>query len=114
MNLQEIIIAIVGLFAGGGIWSVIGKKIDKSKSPYEMVLELLENEKRFYNERNAEYEREKLDSAEKSVVIGEASKCPHRFKDPSISCPVEKANQRRLNVRCDRCNIYEEKEENDG
>lgn len=34
-----------------------------------MFMELLTEQKKFYEQRNADYEREKLDSVEKSSVI---------------------------------------------
>ena len=60
---------IIGCFGGGGIFAVVRAIIDKRKSPYDMLRDLLAEQKKFYQERNADYEREKLDSAEKSSVI---------------------------------------------
>ena len=86
-----------------GVGGVLGKIIDKRKTPYTMVLEMLQEQKRFYQERNADFEREKLDSAEKSAVIMKSGQCEHRFKDPNIHCPVDEANNERLEKRCLRC-----------
>ena len=103
MDWTAVITAVGGIFAGGGIWAVIKARIDKKKTPYDMLMEMMAEQKRFYEERNAEYEREKLDSAEKSAVLTATHKCKHRFKDPSIPCPVDEANEERLKKRCDRC-----------
>lgn len=93
----------IGLFGGGGIWAVVRSIIDKRKSPYDMLCELLQEQKRFYEERNADYEREKLDSAEKSSVIMQSHFCKHKYTDPNIVCPVDVANDERLKKRCNRC-----------
>ena len=97
----------ISAVAGG----VLGKIIDKRKTPYQMVVEMIQEQKRFYEERNADYEREKLDSAEKSAVIMKTSQCEHRFKDTKIQCPVDKANNERLEKRCERCGYNKDKEE---
>lgn len=98
-----IISSVIALFAGGGIWGVIQAREEKKKTPYDMLMDMLAEQKKFYEERNAEYEREKLDSAEKSAVLTATHKCKHRFKDPEIACPVEEANEARLQKRCKRC-----------
>ena len=90
------------VLAGGGLWAAIKAKIDKKKTPYDMFMELLTEQKKFYEQRNADYEREKLDSAEKSSVIMQSHFCKHKFKDPEIVCPVDKANDERLKNRCGR------------
>ena len=100
----DIVKVIAGILTGGGLWAWIKAREDKRKTPYDMLKELLDEHKRFYEERNAEYEMEKLDSAEKSAVIMESHSCQHRFKDPSIMCPVDIANKERLKKRCERCN----------
>jgi hypothetical protein len=91
-----------GVLAGGGLWSWIKAREDKRKTPYDMFRDLLMEQKKFYEERNADYEREKLDSAEKSSVIMQSHLCKHRYKDPEIVCPVDEANDARLKKRCDR------------
>lgn len=101
---------VISIFAGGGIWGVIKAREDKRKTPYDMFRDLLAEQKKFYEERNADYEREKLDSAEKSAVLAATHKCQHRFKDPDIHCPVEEANEERLKNRCSRCKYNEEDE----
>ena len=101
---------IIGCIGGGGIWAVIRAIIDKRKSPYDMLCELLEEQKRFYQERNADYEREKLDSAEKSSVIMQSHFCQHKYTDPNIVCPVDKANDERLKKRCERCGYNQDAE----
>lgn len=104
MNWTEIIIASLG---GGtvitGIFEVIKSIVDKRKTPYDMLMEMLEEQRRFYKERNEDYERERLDSAEKSSVIMQSHFCKHKYTDPNIVCPVDEANDKRLKKRCDRC-----------
>lgn len=99
MDWTTIIVSAISVVVGG----ILGKVIDKRKTPYQMVVEMIQEQKRFYEERNADYEREKLDSAEKSAVIMKSGQCEHRFKDPQILCPVDKANNERLEKRCERC-----------
>lgn len=101
LDWTKIILAIIA--ALGGVWAVVKTIIDKKKTPYDMLVEMMAEQKRFYQERNAEYEREKLDSAEKSSVIMQSHFCKHRYKDPDIVCPVDQANDERLKNRCDRC-----------
>lgn len=91
-----------GILTGGGLWAVIKARVDKRKTPYDMLRDLLAEQKKFYEERNADYEREKLDSAEKSSVIMQSHFCKHKFKDPNIVCPVDVANDKRLKERCER------------
>lgn len=98
-----LIAAITALFSGGGVWGFLKVREDKKKSPYEMLLQMLEEQKKFYQERNAEFEKEKLDSAEKSSVIMQTHKCKYKYTDPEIVCPVDEANDERLKNRCDRC-----------
>jgi len=104
MNWTEIIIAVIAFLTGsGGVWAVLKVREDKKKTPYDMFMELLKEMKNFYQERNADYEREKLDSAEKSSVIMQSHFCKHKYTDPNVVCPVDKANDERLKKRCDRC-----------
>ena len=98
-----IITGVLSLFAGGGIWGWIKAREDKRKTPYDMLQELLVEQKKFYEERNADYEREKLDSAEKSSVIMQSHFCQYKYKDQNIICPVDAANDKRLKERCARC-----------
>ena len=100
MNWTSIIIAVIG---AAGFWAVIKAIVDKQKTAYDMLISMIAEEKEFYKMRNAEFEKEKLDSAEKSHVISKTHKCLHRFKDPDINCPVEEANEERLKNRCNRC-----------
>lgn len=103
-NIWEIIVTgVFSMLAGGGLWAVIRAKVEKRKTPYDMFMELMAEQKRFYEERNADYEREKLDSAEKSTVIMQSHFCKHKYTDPNIICPVDKANDERLKKRCERC-----------
>lgn len=107
------ITVITGIFSflgGGGIWAWIKAKEDKKKTPYDMFMELMREQKRFYEERNADFEREKLDSAEKSSVIMQSHFCKHKYTDPNIVCPVDVANDARLKKRCDRCGYGKEDE----
>lgn len=101
--LTNIITGVTSLLAGGGIWAWIKAREDKKKTPYDMFMELLAEQKKFYVERNADYEREKLDSAEKSAVIMKSHFCKHKYSDPNITCPVDVANDERLEKRCKRC-----------
>ena len=101
-----------GVITGGGLWAVIKARVDKKKTPYDMFMELLTEQKKFYEQRNADYEREKLDSAEKSSVIMQSHFCKHKYTDPNIVCPVDVANDERLKKRCDRCG-YNQNEKND-
>lgn len=98
-----------GILTGGGLWAAIKARIDKKKTPYDMFMELLTEQKKFYEQRNADYEREKLDSAEKSSVIMQSHFCKHKYTDPNIVCPVDVANDKRLKGRCSRCG-YNQKE----
>lgn len=98
---------LVSALGGGtvmtGLLEIVKAVVDKKKSPYDMLVGMLEEQKTFYQERNADYEREKLDSAEKSSVIMQSHFCKHRFSDPETPCPVDVANDARLKQRCDRC-----------
>lgn len=91
-----------GILTGGGLWAVIKARVDKKKTPYDMFMELMNEQKRFYEQRNADYEREKLDSAEKSSVIMQSQFCQHKYSNPEIKCPVDAANDTRLKKRCER------------
>lgn len=109
MNWSDIIIAVVSALGGGGIWQVVKSQVDKRKTPYDMVIDLLQEQKKFYEERNADYERESRDSAEKSSVIMQSNKCAYKYTSPKIRCPVDEANEQRLKNRCSRCG-YEDLE----
>lgn len=104
----SIVIAFLGIFAGGGIWGIFRIREEKRKTPYDMLRELLEEQKRFYEERNLDFEREKLDSAEKSSVIMQSHFCKHKYTDPNLVCPVDVANDERLKKRCNRCGYNQE------
>ena len=108
---STIISAVAGIFAGGGIWAVIKARIDKKKTPYDMLMEMIAEQKKFYAEKNAEYEREKRDSIQKSYILSQTRKCAHRFKDPAIPCPVDAANEERLQSKCANCEYNEEANE---
>ena len=116
MNVEISTTVITGVFsclAGAGFWAWIKAREDKRKTPYDMFRDLLAEQKKFYEERNADYEREKLDSAEKSSVIMQSHFCRHRYDNPDIVCPVDEANDDRLKRRCDRvgyCPIDKSKE----
>ena len=109
MDWTTIIVSAISLFAGGGIWGVIKARIDKKKTPYDMLMEMIAEQKKFYAEKNAEYEREKKDSIQKSYILSQTRKCQHRFKDPAITCPVDEANESRLQSKCADCEYNEEK-----
>ena len=102
-----------GLLTGGGLWAWIKAKEDKKKTPYDMFMELLTEQKKFYEQRNADYEREKLDSAEKSSVIMQSNFCKHKYTDPNVVCPVDVANDERLKKRCTRCGYRDPNEKDD-
>lgn len=106
----DIIKVVAGILTGGGLWAVIKARVDKKKTPYDMLRDLLAEQKKFYEQRNADYEREKLDSAEKSSVIMQSHFCKYKYTDPNIVCPVDVANDERLKKRCDRCEYNEQKE----
>lgn len=104
MDWTTIVVSAIG--GGGlltGVVEVIKSVILKKKTPYDMLMDMLAEQKKFYQERNADYEREKMDSAEKSSVIMQSHFCRHRFKDPDTPCPVDTANDERLKKRCERC-----------
>ena len=98
----DILKVVAGILTGGGLWAWIKAREDKRKTPYDMFRDLLAEQTKFYKERNDDYEREKLDSAEKSSVIAQSNFCKHKYKDPNIVCPVDKANDERLKKRCDK------------
>lgn len=102
-----------GVITGGGLWAVIKARVDKKKTPYDMFMELLLEQKKFYKQRNEDYEREKLDSAEKSSVIMQSHFCKHKYRDPNIVCPVDVANDERLKKRCGRCGYKDQNEKDD-
>lgn len=78
-----------------------------------MFMELMAEQKKFYQQRNADYEREKLDSAEKSSVIMQSHFCKHKYTDPNIICPVDVANDKRLKERCTRCGYRDTSDQDD-
>ena len=99
----DIVKVVAGILTGGGLWAWVKAREDKKKTPYDMFMELMKTQTEFYEARNADYEREKLDSAEKSSVIMQSHFCKHRYKDPDVVCPVDAANDERLKKRCERC-----------
>ena len=103
MDWTLIITGLRSAVFGGGIWEVVKARESKKKTPYDMLMQMMAEQKKFYEERNAEYEREKLDSAEKSSVIMQSHNCEHRFMNKDIHCPVDEANDKRLKSRCERC-----------
>ena len=107
----DIVQVIAGALAGGGLWAWIKTREEKRKTPYDMFMELMKKQTEFYEARNADYEREKLDSAEKSSVIMQSHFCKHRYKDPDIVCPVDEANDVRLKERCRRCDYKDIRDE---
>lgn len=108
----NIITAVVALLTGGGgIWAWLNAREGKRKTPYDMMVEMLEEQRKFYHERNADYERERLESAEKSAVIQQTHKCRLKYTNPDAACPVDAANEERLKNRCDRCGYGNGKED---
>ncbi len=103
-----------GILTGaGGFFAIVKVREEKKKTPYDMFMGLLAEMKTFYAQRNADYEREKLDSAEKSSVIMQSHFCKHKYTDPNIVCPVDVANDKRLKERCTRCGYRDTKEKDD-
>lgn len=98
----EVAKLVGAVLAGAGFWAWIKAREDKRKTPYDMFRDLLVEQKKFYEQRNADYEMEKLDSAEKSSVIMQSQFCKHKYKDPDLKCPVDTANDERLKKRCER------------
>ena len=50
------IIEMIGAFlAGGGLWAVIKAKIDKKKTPYEMFMELMQEQRKFQEQLKIDY-----------------------------------------------------------
>lgn len=112
LDYTNIITAIVAAISGGGIWGVIQTKVSKRKSPYDMMCEMLQEQKKFYAEKNGELEKEKQDSREKSYIIAQTRLCKAKVKDPSIICPVEDANDDRLKTKCQKCDHKDDCDEN--
>ena len=90
--LLDVIKVAAGVLTGGGLWAWIKAREDKRKTPYDMFRDLLEEQKKFYEARNADYEREKLETNKKSSVIMQSHFCKHKYSDPNIVCPVDVAN----------------------
>lgn len=114
-------VELAKIFAGiltgaGGVFAIVKVRAEKKKTPYDMFMGLLEEMKTFYAQRNADYEREKLDSAEKSSVIMQSHFCKHKYTDPNVVCPVDLANDERLKKRCERigyCPLEHKEKENE-
>ena len=114
MDWTTIITAVISFLGGGGLWAVIKARVDKKKTPYDMLMEMIAEQKKFYAEKNAEYEKEKKDSIQKSYILAQSRKCQHRFKDPDIPCPVDEANELRLQNKCNGCEFNEDKDADSG
>lgn len=108
MNWTGIIIAVIG---ATGFWAVIKALVDKQKSAYDMLITTITELKELYETQSLEFTQEKRDSAEKSAVIAKTHKCLHRFDNPEIVCPVEEANDERLQNRCSRCEYNNDKDD---
>ena len=111
MDWTTIITAVISFLGGGGLWAVIKARVDKKKTPYDMLLEMMTEQKKYYAEKNAEFEKEKRDSAEKSYILAQTRKCKHRFTDPSVTCPVDEANEARLQNKCNGCEFNRDGDE---
>ena len=111
MDWTTIVTGVLSFLGGGGLWAVIKARVDKRKTPYDMLMEMMAEQKRFYAEKNAEFEREKKDSSEKSYILAQSRKCAHRFKDPATPCPVDEANEARLQKKCENCSYNKELEQ---
>lgn len=111
-NIWIEVVKIVGaIAAGAGFWAWVKAREDKRKTPYDMLMEMMAEQKRFYAQKNAEFEREKKDSSEKSYILAQSRKCAHRFKDPATPCPVDEANEARLQKKCENCSYNKELEQ---
>ena len=111
-EVADIIKVLAGILTGGGgIWAWLTSREGKKKTPYDMMVEMLEEQRKFFHEKNEEMRLEKLDSAEKSAVIQKSQKCRYKYNDPNIQCPVDVANEERLKNRCDRCGYGNKEEE---
>ena len=108
MDWTNIITAAVGIFAGAGFWAWIKAREDKRKTPYDMLKDLLVEQREFLEEKEEELRKEKRESAEKSVVIAKSQFCQHKYNDASIVCPVDKANMERLEQKCTTCELNKE------
>ena len=112
MDWTNIMTAAIGAFTGGGgIWAWLNAREGKRKTPYDMMVDMLNEQRQFYHEKNEEMMREKLDSAEKSAVIQKSQRCRYKYQDPNIKCPVDEANEERLQKRCERCGYGDHKED---
>lgn len=110
-DLLNLILSVAGTVLGGtGLWAYLKSRAETRKTPYDMLVQMLGEQKKFYEEKNAEAERERQDSVEKSHVIAQASKCKYRFGDASIHCVVEEANDERLKRRCEICKAKSEED----
>ncbi len=103
MDWTTIITAAVSALGGGGCWAAIKAAVDKKKSPYDRYVQLLDEHEKFYQQMCQKLDMEQKDSAMKSHVIAQTTKCPHRFKDPAAPCPVDTANDERLIRICKLC-----------
>lgn len=103
MNWDTVITAALSALGGGGLWAVVKAAVDKKKSPYDRYIQLLDEHEKFYQQLCLELDAERKDSAAKSHVIAQTTRCPHRFKDPAFPCPVDEANDERLKRICKLC-----------
>lgn len=110
MDWTTMITAALSALGGGGLWAVIKAAVDKKKSPYDRFMEVMDRQEQLCSEIRAELAEERADSAAKSHVIAQASKCKYRFGDASIRCAVEEANDERLKRKCEICKAKEVKE----
>jgi len=106
MEWLTILLSAVG---GGGITTVIVALINKKKTPYDMLMEMLSEQKKFYESKNAEFENEKTESAHKSYIIAQTRLCKAKRENPEITCPVDAANDERLRAKCNDCQKFKEK-----
>lgn len=115
MDWTNLVTAVAGILTGGGgIWAYLNTREGKRKTPYDMMVDMLNEQRKFYHEKNEEMLREKLDSAEKSAVIQKSQRCKYKYKDPNITCPVDEANEERLQKRCERCGYGNEESNGNG
>jgi len=108
MDWTTIITAAVSALGGGGCWAAIKAAVDKKKSPYDRFMEVMDQQEQLCRDAREELALERRHSAEKSHVIAQTTKCPHRFKDPASPCPVDSANDDRLKRICKLCNEVKE------
>ena len=81
--LTTILTGIISIVAGAGFWSWIKAKEDKKKTPYDMFMELMNEQKKFYEQRNADY----VDKANDERLKKRCERCG--YNDDNTMCDGE-------------------------